>query len=93
MGARLLHEAEHEVLSPDANAIAVDELLRAFDELAIHSNSVAAVEVFQGHVICVKKDASVAARDEGVFDRDLALIAPSYVRRPASQIDLLKVKS
>jgi hypothetical protein len=92
-GYRLLHEAEHEVLRADANAVAVDELMRALDELAVHANSVAAIEVLERRFILLKDDSGVPARDERIFDGDFALIATSDVRSSAPEIDLLKVKS
>jgi hypothetical protein len=89
----LLRETEHEVLTPDTDAIAVHQLLRALDGFAIDSNSVAAVEVFEGYVVCLKEDPSVAAGDQRVLDGDFALIAAADVRGSVPQVDLLKVKS
>jgi hypothetical protein len=80
-------------LSADSDAVAVDELSRTLDELAVYANSVAAVQVLQCHGTRVQEHPGVAARNQRVFECNLAVVAAAHIGRTGLKIDFLEIES
>ena len=89
----LLDSAEHEVLRPDADAIAVPETLGCLHRFPVDPHAIAASEILDLHLVPFDMNESVAARHERVFDRDRALVAAADVGDALLEVDFLEVKS
>src|SRR5258708_4766300 len=86
----LAHLAEHELLGADTNAIAVGELGKLFEWVAVDAAAVAAAEIFHHRSVVVDHDASVVARDRRVVDGDDAVITTTNDGLTKCKIELLQ---
>jgi hypothetical protein len=87
------HLAQDELLRPDANAIAIGELLFAFDGNAIDPASVAAPEVLENRVIVIDVNPGMPPRDRGIEDGDVTIVTSTNQGVARREIEFLEKKT
>jgi hypothetical protein len=89
IGLRTLWNEEDELLSPDANSVAILQSRGALHGTPVELGAIAAIEIFEGRVRPAQVDSDVSARKHGVVDRDVAHRATAEDDFIASEIDFL----
>jgi hypothetical protein len=86
---RLDGEVEHHLLAADADAVAWRELALAGDLGAVDEHAVAAPEILNGDAVATDPEDGVAARDQGIIERELAVGAPTDDELPDRELEIV----